>query len=182
MMSTALIVIDLQRDVIANAHDRDGVVSRTAGLVERARAEGVPVVWVQHNDEALPRDTDGWQFVPELKPGTDEPLIHKQYGDAFADTELAEVLERLGAERLVITGASTEQCIRCTLHSAVIKRYDVTLVSDAHTTEDLIFDGHNLPATQLIDFTNVYVEYGLTWPGASGSVATAAGVELTVTR
>lgn len=178
-MTTALMVIDLQRDAIANMHDRDGVVTRTAALVDRARSESVPVIWVQHNSPELPRDTEGWQFVDELVPAADEPLVHKQYGDAFAETELVEVLERLGVYRLVITGLASEQCIRCTLHSAVIKGYSVTLVSDAHTTQDLVFDGHNLPATQIIDFTNVYAEYGLDWPNASGSVATAAEVELT---
>lgn len=181
-MTTALIVIDLQRDVIANAHDRDGVVARTAALVDRARTEGSPVIWVQHNSEEMPRDTDGWQFADKLVPARDEPLVHKQYGDAFADTELADVLERLGVDRLVVTGAASEQCIRCTLHSAVIKGYPVTLVSDAHTTQDLVFAGHDLPATQLIDFTNVYAEYGLEWPNVSGSVATAAEVEFARSR
>lgn len=181
-MTTAVLVIDLQRDVIADAHDRDGVVTRTAALVDRARAEGTPVIWVQHNSEELVRDTDGWQFADGLVPGSGETLIHKQYGDAFAETELGDVLERLGADRLVVTGAASEQCIRCTLHSAVIKGFPVTLVSDAHTTNDLVFDGHNLPATQIIDFTNVYAAYGLDWPNASGSVATAAEVELTSRR
>lgn len=181
-MTTALLVIDLQRDAIANTHDRDGVVARTAALVDRARTEGTPVIWVQHNGDELVRDTDGWQFADGLVPAAEEPLIHKQYGDAFAETDLADVLERLGIERLVITGAQSEMCIRCTLHSAVIKGYPVTLVSDAHTTQDLVFDGHDLPATQMIDFTNVYAEYGLDWPNAGGSVATAAEVELSTAR
>lgn len=64
----------------------------------------------------------------------------------------------------------------------MIKGYPVTLVSDAHTTQDLVFDGHDLPATQLIDFTNVYAEYGLEWPKAAGSVAKAAEVEFARSR
>ncbi|MDN5726513.1 MAG: isochorismatase family protein [Propionibacteriales bacterium] len=178
-MPTALAVIDLQRQVIADAHDRGGVVARTAALVERARTEQVPVIWVQHNAAHLVRDSDGWQLANGLSPAADEPVVHKQYSDAFAETDLADALAKTDTDRLVIAGAASEQCVRATLHSAVIKGYDVVLVSDAHTTQDLVFDGHDLPATQLIDVINAIAQYGLVWPGASGSTATAATVDLT---
>lgn len=180
-MTSTLLVIDMQRRVIAEAHDRDGVVARIAALVDRARTEKVPVVWVQHSDDQLLRASDGWQLADGLSPADGEPVVHKQYGDAFAETELADLLAETGTDRLVITGAASEQCVRAALHSAVLKGYDVVLVSDAHTTNDLIFDDHNLPATQLIDMINVIAEYGLQWPDASGSVATAVEVQLTTT-
>src|SRR5438270_6209031 len=81
--NTALLVIDVQNDVVKAAHNRDGVVATIATLVDKARAGGVPVVWVQHSDDHLPRDSEGWQYVPELARDADEPLIHKNYGDSF---------------------------------------------------------------------------------------------------
>src|SRR5689334_14157100 len=94
--NTALIVIDVQNDVVAGAHDRDGVIANINTLVDKARTAGTPVIWVQHSDEGLPRDTEGWQYVPELKRDESEPLIHKEYGDSFEDTELEQVLAERG--------------------------------------------------------------------------------------
>src|SRR5262249_26608237 len=114
--NTALIVIDVQTGVVAGAHERDAVVANVGRLVEKAREEGIPVVWVQHNDGGLARDSDAWQIVAELSPDEAEPLVHKSYGDSFEDTDLETVLDGLGVGRLVVVGAQTDMCIRSTLH------------------------------------------------------------------
>ena len=77
---TALLVIDVQNDVVVNAHARDAVVGTIASLVDRARAESVPVIWVQHADEDLPEGSAGWEIVPELPVAEGEPVVHKQHG------------------------------------------------------------------------------------------------------
>jgi nicotinamidase-related amidase len=153
--NTALLVIDVQNGVVAAAHERDTVVANIGSLVEQARRQEVPVVWIQHSDEGLERGSDDWAIVPELTPDETEPLVAKCYGDAFEDTSLETVLADLGVGRLVVTGAQTDQCIRSTLHGAVVRGYDATLVSDAHTTEDLSAWG--APAPDLvIAHTNLY--------------------------
>ena len=135
--NTALLIVDVQVDVVSGAWDRDGVIARINTLVDKARAEQVPVVWVQHSDDNMPSDTDGWQLVPELSPGEAEPLVHKRYGDSFEDTDLESLLSERRVGRVVVAGAQTDACIRSTLHGALVRGYDVTLVEDAHTTEDL---------------------------------------------
>ena len=98
----------------------------------------MPVVWVQHNDEnGLPQGSDDWQIVPELQPGDTEPRVDKSYADSFEATTLETVLSEFGVGRLLVAGAQTDECIRSTLHGALVRGYDTTLVSDAHTTEDL---------------------------------------------
>jgi len=134
--ATALLVIDVQNGVVATAHQRDAVVANIGRLVDRARRQRVPVVWVQHADEQLTPGSESWQIVPELAPDDAEPLITKSYGDAFESTGLEDVLCTLGVGRLVVAGAQTDACIRSTLHGALVRGYDTTLVSDAHTTED----------------------------------------------
>ena len=134
--NTALLVVDVQNGVVEGAHERDAVVANVGSLVEKARRERVPVVWVQHSDEQLARGSDDWRIVPELTPGDAEPLVEKNYGDSFEDTTLETVLSGLGVGRLVVVGAQTDACIRSTLHGAFVRGYDATLVSDAHTTED----------------------------------------------
>jgi isochorismate hydrolase len=169
--NTALIVVDVQNGVVAGAYERDTVVANIGGIVERARREQVPVVWVQHNDEQLVKGEDPWQIVPELTPDDAEPLIQKEYGDSFEDTNLEVVLSDLGVGRLVVVGAQTDACIRSTLHGAFTRGYDTTLVSDAHTTEDQSAWGAP-PPDKVIAHTNLYWNYQ-TAPGrTAGTVET----------
>ena len=171
--NTALLVVDVQIGIVAEAHDRDRVVANVASLVEKARQEQVPVVWVQHADEDIVKGTEGWDIVPELAPDAAEPLVQKNYGDSFEDSSLESVLSDLGVGRLVVVGAQTDACIRSTLHGALVRGYDATLVSDAHTTEDLTAWGAP-PPDLVIAHTNMYWS-DQTAPGRSaGTVATDA--------
>ena len=173
--NTALVVIDVQNGVVADAHDRDQVIANIGALVDTARAEGAPVIWVQHNSEELVEGTDAWQYVPELGRLDSEPLVQKRYGDSFEDTTLESELERLEVGRVIVAGAQTDACIRATLHGAFVRGYETTLVGDAHTTEDLSEYGMP-PADKVIAHTNMY----WTWqeaPGRTGIVADTADVD-----
>ena len=169
---TALLVVDVQNDVVGTAHDRDAVVANIATLVDRARSAGTPVVWVQHSSEHLPRDSDPWRIVPELVPAEGEPVVHKRYGDSFEETDLEEVLAGRGVGRLVVSGAQSDACIRSTLHGALVRGYDTFLVSDAHTTEDL--SEYGAPTADLvIAHTNLYWS-GQSAPGREAGTVTTA--------
>lgn len=168
---TALLVVDVQNAVVHGAPHRDAVVGNIARLVDRARREHVPVVWVQHSDDELVRGSDGWRIVPELTRAETEPLVEKQYGDAFEDTTLETVLSGVGVGRLLVVGAESDACVRSTLHGALVRGYDTTLVLDAHTTGDKSEWGAPQPE-QVIAHTNLYWSYQ-TAPGrTAGTVAT----------
>jgi nicotinamidase-related amidase len=168
--NTALLVIDVQNGVVEEAHDRDTVVANVDSLVDRARREQVPVVWVQHSDEEPARGSEDWQIVAELSPDDAEPLVEKSYGDSFEDTDLETTLKDLGVGRLVIVGAQTDACIRSTLHGALVRGY-ATLVSDAHTTEDHSEFGAP-PPDEVIAHTNLYWTYQRAPGRTAGTVAT----------
>lgn len=172
--NSALVVIDVQVGVVANAYDRNGVVSRIASLVEKARSESVPVIWVQHNDGELIQGSPEWQLADGLQPKADEPIVHKSYNDSFEETTLETELAALGVSRLVVTGAQTEWCVRSTLHGAIARGYDALLVSDAHTTENMSDD---IPATAVIEMTNRYWKWHSA-PGRAAGTAPAADVSL----
>lgn len=172
--NTALLVIDVQNGVVAQAHNRDGVIANIGTLVEKARAEDVAVIWVQHSDEELVKDSPDWEYVPELARLEPEPLVHKSYGDSFEDTDLEERLAERGVGRVVVTGAQTDACIRSTLHGAITRGYDVTLVGDAHTTDD--YSQYGLPAADgVIAHTNMYWRYHSA-PGRKGGTVDTAEV------
>src|SRR4051812_46620587 len=168
--NSALLVVDVQNGVVEGAHERDAVVARIGSLVERARGEGVPVVWVQHQSSGLVEGSEPWQIVPELAPDSAEPNVQKRYGDSFEDTALESVLSGLGVGRLVVVGAQTDACVRATLHGALVRGYDATLVSDAHTTEDQTSWGAP-PPDQVIAHTNLY------WNDQTAPGRTAGTVE-----
>jgi nicotinamidase-related amidase len=169
---TALLVIDVQKGVVGGAHDRDTVVANIAALVDKARAEDASVVWVQHNSDQLVSGTDSWSYVPQLVRADAEALVQKTYADSFEATDLEDVLAGRGIGRLLVAGAQTDECVRATLHGAITRGYDVTLVEDAHTTEDLTSFGAP-PPDKVIAHTNLYWRYH-TAPGrTAGTVRTA---------
>lgn len=172
--NTALLVIDVQNAVVANAHQRDEVIANINTLVDNARARQVPVIWVQHSDEELPQHTDGWQYVPELHRAETEPLVHKSYGDSFEDTTLEAELAQRKVGRLVVAGAQTDACIRATIHGAFTRCYDTVLVGDAHTTDDLSKYGMPSPE-KVIAHTNMHWR-GQAAPGRRASVVDTAAV------
>jgi nicotinamidase-related amidase len=183
--NTALLVVDVQTGVVAEAFERDAVVANIGSLVEKARRERVPVIWVQHSDQHLVWGGVDWQIVPELRRLADadgdaeplvadaETLVEKSYGDSFEDTTLETELSGLGVGRLIVVGAETDACIRSTLHGALVRGYDTTLVSDAHTANDQTAWGAP-PPDQVIAHTNLYWTYQ-TAPGrTAGTVETKA--------
>ncbi|WP_246055575.1 cysteine hydrolase family protein [Glutamicibacter uratoxydans] len=172
LAGTALVVIDFQRGVLEGCHDAHGVVHRTAQLVEHARSSGLPVVWVQDHGD-FPIGTSGWQLADGLAVGHGEHLIRKTYRDSFAETDLHQILQGLGVRRLLVAGAQSDYCIRTTTQAAAVHGYDVTLVSDCHTTVDAEFDGTLITAKQIIAHTNMYFS-GLRYPGSQFGILTAA--------
>ena len=173
--NTALLVVDVQNGVVKGAYERDAVVANIGSLVEKARRERVPVVWVQHCDEQIARGSGDWRIVPELTPSDAEPLVEKNYGDSFEGTTLEPVLSGLAVGRLVVVGAETDACIRSTLHGALVRGYDATLVRDAHTTNDQTAWGAP-PPDQVIANTNLYWTYQ-TAPGRTAGTIETKGVD-----
>ncbi|WP_028067610.1 isochorismatase family protein [Solirubrobacter soli] len=169
--NTALLVIDVQNGVVGGAHERDSVVANVGALIDKARAAGVDVVWVQHNSDDLVVGGEAWQFVPELVRDDAEPLVQKRYADAFEDTDLEAVLAARGIGRVYLSGAQTDECIRSTLHGAIVRGYDATLVGDAHTTEDLSAYGAPPPAL-VIAHTNLYWNFHAAPGRTAGTVST----------
>ena len=155
-MTTGLLVIDLQRGMFMDAakpHDGDGVLSRVASLLQRARRSGAPVLHVQHDGgpgDPLGKAGPGFEIHPDVAPQPGEPVIEKSVCSAFPGTVLDAQLKRLGITRLVIAGMQTEYCIDTNCRVAFDRGYKVVLAKDAHTT----FDTPALSAAQIIDHHN----------------------------
>jgi nicotinamidase-related amidase len=159
---SALLVIDVQVNVVSDAFKRDEKISNMALAVEKARRAGVPIIWVRHSSDDLPLNSDGWQIVSELEPKASEPIVEKLYGSSFEATNLDELLEELRVGHLYICGAQSNNCVRHTSHAAFERGYDVTLIADAHTTSGFEWNGYVVDAASTIDEQNTnFMQYEL---------------------
>jgi nicotinamidase-related amidase len=175
-----LLVVDVQVGVMGESWDSARIIKNVARVVERARADGVPVVWVQHSDEELPYGSPQWQWVPELVPAEGELLIHKKFNSSFEQTELEEELAKLGATHVALAGAATNWCIRATAYGALDLGYDLTLIEDAHTTVTMDLDnGTKIEASNVVDELNVCMTW-VSYPGRTNGTATAEQVDFTI--
>ena len=172
-----LVVVDVQNGVVSEAWDASRVVRNVARAVERARGEGVPVIWVQHSSEELPHGSPQWKWVPELVPAKGEALIHKRFNSSFEDTALEDELARVQATHIALAGAATNWCIRATAYGALDRGYDVTLIEDAHTTGTMeLGNGTKIEASSVIDELNIVMTW-LSYPGRANGTATAEEVD-----
>lgn len=176
--TSALMVVDLQNAIVDSPlHDAERVLSTVAGLLDAAREQGVPVVFVRHqtpDDDELRPGSDGWQIHPAVAPREGEVIIEKRWGDAFAATDLRQRLATLGVRHLYLTGAETDACVRATHVGALAHGYDVTLVADAHS----LWAGRSgvtLSAEQIITYHNEVAPF-LAYPRAGTQVVMAAEV------
>jgi hypothetical protein len=159
---SALLVVDVQVGVVGEAYERDAKVANMSKAIEKARAESIPVIWVQHSDDELVLESADWEIVSELSPLPSEARVRKTFRSSFEETNLEEVLEGLGVSHVFVCGAETNNCVRHTSHTALEKGYDVTLVSDAHTTTGFEWNGFIVDAARVIDEQNTnFMGYSL---------------------
>lgn len=174
---TALIVIDVQNGVFAENWHADEVIGTISDLVQRARDTGAEVIWVRHSSGELPLESPQWQIVDALSPADDETIVEKTHGNTFEDTDFEDVLASKDVGHLVVTGAQSDACVRSTIHGGFARGYDVTLVSDAHTTEDLS-DWGAPPPEQVVSHTNLYWGFE-SGPGRTARVQESSEVDFT---
>jgi nicotinamidase-related amidase len=139
-MRQALLIIDMQVGSFgegSDRHDVPGLIARLNTLAERVRARGGNVIFIQHDgpsDDPHHPGKPGWEILPEIKRRAEDQVVHKTSCDAFLETELEDVLARIGADTVIITGCATDFCVDTTIRSALAKRYATIVPTDGHTT------------------------------------------------
>ncbi|WP_237154413.1 cysteine hydrolase family protein [Oryzibacter oryziterrae] len=139
-MSKALVIIDVQANLFdaPKAHRIDEVATLLSGMADKARAAGVPVIFVQHEEDGCEweRGTPGWEFHPSLAPRAGDSVVAKRYCDSFRDTDLTAVLARLGADELIVGGYASDYCVDTTVRAAASRDIQTTVIADGHTASD----------------------------------------------
>jgi len=136
-MSSALLVIDMQNDLVdaLSSERRDDLLAAISELLRDARANRTPVVYVRHNEDGPLRfGTPPWEIAASVAPLPGEPIVEKRFGDAFQETDLANVLTDRGIDELLVCGMQSDFCVVATVRGAMKRGYGVTLVENAHAT------------------------------------------------
>ncbi|MEZ5759282.1 MAG: isochorismatase family protein [Emcibacteraceae bacterium] len=163
--NVVFVVIDVHKAVLKNAWHADEVIANISRALEKARTAGIPVLWIKHSSDEMPRNSDGWQLVDGLSPLEGERIIHKRNESSFEDTDFAEALAEHDCGHIVISGAATNWCVRATAYGALDRGYDITLVKDAHSTKNIeLPDGKVIDAGGIITDLNIVMTY-LSYPG-----------------
>lgn len=135
----ALLVVDFTRAFTEQSFptgaDMTAEVLRTADLARTARSGGLPVlftaieysspaegrVWHQKAPgmAALTRGSAGTELDPRLGREPGDVVVTKQGPSAFFGTGLASLLITLGADTVVVCGATTSGCVRASVVDAV---------------------------------------------------------------
>lgn len=140
-MPTALLIIDVQQGLCIGEHgafEADRVIERINTVSRQARAVGVPVVLIQHEspEPPLQHASCGWQLASGLLTEPGDVRMRKRATDSFHDTELHDLMQARGIDRLVICGLQSDFCVDTTTRRALALGYPVTLVADGHSTVD----------------------------------------------
>lgn len=152
----ALLVIDMQVALFAGPtprHDAEGVFERINSVARAVRAAGGDVVFIQHDSPAgtaFEPGSAGWEIVSQLERTPHDAVVRKTACDAFYETELASLLERLETKRLIVTGCATDFCVDTTVRAAASRDFEVAVVADGHTTADRDY----LAAPKIIEHHN----------------------------
>jgi nicotinamidase-related amidase len=146
MDNTALLLIDLQNDYFDDGKmplvGSADAVAEAARLLAAARAATLPVIHIQHlsvrpGAPFFVPDTTGVEIHPAVTPAVGEPLMQKNFPNAFRKTPLEAYLREQGINHLIVAGMMTHMCIDTSVRAAFDLGFRVTLAHDACATRNL---------------------------------------------
>ncbi|QVK17545.1 isochorismatase family protein [Mycoplasmatota bacterium] len=133
-----LLVVDVQKGLFYQktpVYKEKELLCYINHLIDIARTNQLPIIFIQHSNKGILKEgCDGWNLHPELKPLEHEPIILKSNASAFNDTILNKLLVKKNINKLFVVGLTTHGCVKVTCTDALKLGYDVTLVSDAHSS------------------------------------------------
>ena len=180
-MTTTLLVIDLQNDYFPGGAyplvGADGAVAVARSVLDRVRAEGIPVVHMQHvwdaPDAAFMRPgTPGIEIHPLAQPAEGETLLKKEHPNSFLGTALAAKLGELETDRLLVMGMMTSMCVDASVRAALDLDFPVVVVADACAAPDLSY------GKRTVDGASVHAAFLAALGDAGAEVVTAAELAL----
>jgi nicotinamidase-related amidase len=154
-MNTALLLIDIQKDYFSGGKyplvDPLPAAQKAYMLLQCFREHGGHHVHIQHistepSAAFFIRGDSGSDIHDAVAHFEGEPIVYKHFPNAFRETNLLEILQGWGTERLIITGMMTHMCVDATARAAADLGFKTIIAEDACATRDLTFGGTTIPA------------------------------------
>lgn len=142
LSQSVVVVIDAQREYVDGAlplAGMDRALAEGKRLLQRARADGAPVIHVVHSGGGSLFNPEGPYFAiaAPMAPVSGETVVEKHLPNAFAGTDLQEVIAATGRKKLIVVGFMTHMCLSATVRAALDQGYATTVVSSVTATRDL---------------------------------------------
>ncbi len=164
--SSALLCVDLQVGFTRGKtplFDVDRLLETVGDLQRAARKGGLHVIHIRFDGppgHATETHSPHWMFEEAVAPAPDDIVVGKESCDSFFQSDLEKELRRLAISKLYVAGCITEMCIDSTSRSAASLGYDVSIISDAHSTPDGTLSGCPAPAERIRWFNHVMSRIG----------------------
>ncbi|AUI72429.1 cysteine hydrolase family protein [Companilactobacillus alimentarius] len=158
-LAEALIVIDMQK-ALQYSYNFNDLINRINQRIAKYRQSNLPIIFIQHNDSQLVRDSDLWELSKRLDRKPDDLVVEKTHPNAFYKTDFEKILKENHVNTLEICGAQTEYCCNATIVMAHGLGYKLIMEHDMTTT----FDNNYMIAEDTISFfENIWSERFLTF-------------------
>jgi nicotinamidase-related amidase len=155
-LNSAILIIDVQKGMFSMdppVYNGELLLDKLTQMISFAYQHNIPLIYVQHNgpeNSPLEKHTTGWDIHDAIAPQDNDIILQKNTPDSFYETNLKSYLDKLNIDHLILTGIQTEACVDSTCRRAFSLNYDVTLITDAHST----FDKEEITAQQIINHHN----------------------------
>ncbi len=155
--SLALVVVDMCRGFIDPSSplgfECDELIEANIRLVNKFRENNLPVIFTTtlYRDQSeasifrlkipdlniLVPGSDETSFLEELSPNKDETLIEKKFASAFFETSLANHLNQIQVDSVIVSGVTTSGCVRATALDSMQNNFLTIVAEDCVGDRDL---------------------------------------------
>ena len=131
MMDIAMLIIDLQKGILASEESKETVrdaveyINEVSGYFRKA---GKPVIVIQDREVGEGPGSEGYELIDELEVEETDIQVSKVHSNSFYETQLETILHELGVEFLVISGFAAEYCVLFTYNGARERGFGASLL------------------------------------------------------
>lgn len=152
-----LLVVDTQKAIInEKLYEFDLFKKRVNELINKARSNGIEVIFVRHDDGIgceLSKGNEGFEIYEDFKPENNELIFDKTVNSSFKDTGLLEYLKEKNEDTVIVVGLQTDYCIDATIKAGFEHGFKMIVPENTNST----FDNQYMTAEETYKYYNEFI-------------------------
>lgn len=131
----ALIVIDIQNGLTKSKplHNEQLFIKTVNKVIKSYRDLNYPIVFVQHINNLLQKDSRNWEIDQRINKQTGDPIIQKKHGNAFHNTLLKTTLTELGIKSITMCGLTSHGCVKASCLGGISEGFETAILQNGHS-------------------------------------------------